>query len=176
MTDQELMSIVDSYNGDPARALVNLLKERGLTITFAESCTGGLASSGIVGIPGASEIFYGGVVSYDNSVKENVLKVSKETLDTVGAVSYECAEQMASGVRKLMNTDIAVSATGVAGPGGGSVEKPVGTVFVGYSDSKRTISIKTFSEGDRQQIRNMTCLKMYALVLSFLTEKDEERD
>ena len=172
MTEKELESIISSYEGNVAGDVVRLLKERGLKITFAESCTGGLMSSGIVSIPGASEVFYGSIVSYDNSIKENCLGVSKDVLESVGAVSFECARQMASGVRKVMKSDIAVSATGIAGPGGGTHEKPVGTVFLGFSSSKNTISIKTFSEGDRQQIRNLTCLKAYALVLYML--KNEE--
>ena len=172
MTERELESIISTYKADIAGELVRVLKERGLKITFAESCTGGLLSSGIVSVPGASEVFYGSIVSYDNSIKESCLGVSRDILESVGAVSDECARQMAFGVRKVMKSDIAVSATGIAGPGGGSEEKPVGTVFLGFSSREKTIGIRTFSEGDRQQIRDLTCLKAYALVL-YMLENEE---
>ena len=93
----------------PAEYLVNLLKEKGKTISFAESCTGGMLSEMVTDISGASSVFYGSVVSYDNSIKENVLHVSADILNTFGAVSEECAHAMAEGVKKLMNTDYAIS-------------------------------------------------------------------
>jgi len=161
---------IDLDNGrDLAFELVELLKKKNLKIGFAESCTGGLISAGIVDIPGASDVFYGSIVSYDNSIKEKCLGVSKEVLETKGAVSYECAMMMAEGARKALDTDIAVSVTGIAGPGGGTAEKPVGTVFIGYSDKDGSESIVTFSEGDRNEIRKVTCFKAYKYALSKLT-------
>ncbi len=160
---------IDLNNGQGlALELVELLKEKKLKIGFAESCTGGLISAGVVDIPGASEVFYGSIVSYDNSVKENCLKVSKEILQTKGAVSYECAKMMAEGARKALNVDLAISVTGVAGPGGGTPEKPVGTVFIGYADKNGSESIVTFSKGDRSDIRKVTCFKAYKYALSKL--------
>ena len=105
-----------------AKALVEAFKAKKQTLCFAESCTGGLAAAAVVAVAGASEIFYGGIVSYDSSVKQKLLGVSQTVLDTVGAVSAECALQMAKGARAAIGTDIAVSVTGLAGPGGGSTE------------------------------------------------------
>ena len=114
------------------------LTESGLTLSVAESCTGGFLASLFTAMPGASKYFYGSVTSYDNSVKENILNVSIETIAEHGAVSRECAEAMALGVSRALNTDFAVSTTGIAGPDGGSEDKPVGTVWVGvaYPDTE----------------------------------------
>ncbi len=114
------------------------LTESGLTLSVAESCTGGFLASLFTAMPGASKYFYGSVTSYDNSVKENILNVSIETIAEHGAVSRECAEAMALGVCKALNTDFAISTTGIAGPDGGSEDKPVGTVWIGvaYPDAE----------------------------------------
>ena len=109
------------------------LTESGLTLSVAESCTGGFLASLFTAMPGASKYFYGSVTSYDNSVKENILNVSIETIAEHGAVSRECAEAMALGVSRALNTDFAISTTGIAGPDGGSEDKPVGTVWVGVA-------------------------------------------
>lgn len=109
------------------------LTESGLTLSVAESCTGGFLASLFTAMPGASKYFYGSVTSYDNSVKENILNVSIETIAEHGAVSRECAEAMALGVSRALNTDFAISTTGIAGPDGGSEDKPVGTVWVGIA-------------------------------------------
>lgn len=109
------------------------LTESGLTLSVAESCTGGFLASLFTAMPGASKYFYGSVTSYDNSVKENILNVSIGTIAEHGAVSRECAEAMALGVSRALNTDFAVSTTGIAGPDGGSEDKPVGTVWVGVA-------------------------------------------
>lgn len=113
-----------------AKVLVDKLTEKHYTLSFAESCTGGAIASAITKIPGASQVFMGSVVSYDNSIKENVLNVKRETLQTYGAVSKECVEEMAKGVKNLMKTDVALSVSGIAGPTGGTKEKPVGTVWM----------------------------------------------
>ena len=112
---------------------IEKLKEKGLTFACAESCTGGLIAKRIVDISGCSEVFLGGAVTYANSAKEKMLGVSPETLAAHGAVSEETAVEMARGIRNSLGADIAVSVTGIAGPGGGTAEKPVGTVFVGLS-------------------------------------------
>lgn len=118
--------------------VARILTASGHTLSVAESCTGGRIASLITEIPGASKFFYGSVTSYDNSVKENVLHVPTEIIARHGAVSRECAEAMALGVRKVLGTDYTVSTTGIAGPDGGTPEKPVGTVWVGvaYPDMK----------------------------------------
>ena len=142
-----------------AEKLVDLLKAQGLTCATAESCTGGGIGSAITAVPGSSEVYWGGVISYDNSVKHGVLGVSEETLATVGAVSSETAAQMAIGVRKLLRTDLAVSVTGIAGPGGGSDEKPVGLVWFGLADADgKTRSEKAIFPGDREAVRKATIL------------------
>lgn len=107
-----------------------LLKEKKATLSSAESCTGGKIASLITSIPGASEYFFGGVVSYDNSVKIKTLGVCSDTIEKYGAVSRECVEEMAKGVRKLMGTTYSIATSGIAGPGGGSEEKPVGLVWI----------------------------------------------
>jgi nicotinamide-nucleotide amidase len=123
--------------------------EKNLTIGFAESCTGGLTSSKITNVSGSSKVFYGSVVSYANDVKMNLLKVKEETLKSFGAVSEQCALEMAIGAKEAMGTDFAVSFTGIAGPGGGSAEKPVGTVGIGISGPQNSISKVYNFRGDR---------------------------
>ncbi|MBO4983499.1 MAG: nicotinamide-nucleotide amidohydrolase family protein [Clostridia bacterium] len=149
--------------------LVNELQRLGLTISCAESCTGGLVAKSITDNSGVSSVFYGGVVSYDNSVKENVLGVRSETLASVGAVSYETACQMASGVKELMKTDIGISTTGIAGPGGGTPQKPVGTVYIGiaYKDKVDAYLLSLGANSTREEIRN----EATRLVISLAYEK-----
>ncbi|MDZ4698959.1 MAG: competence/damage-inducible protein A [Rhodothermales bacterium] len=117
------------------QAVGKLLMARGLTVATAESCTGGLIGDRITNISGASEYFKGGVIAYCNSVKSTVLGVSEEVLRHEGAVSEQVAIQMALGVRRLLDADIGLSSTGIMGPGGGTPEKPVGTVWIGYADA-----------------------------------------
>lgn len=112
---------------------IQSLKERGARVAVAESCSGGTLAATFTAVAGASDYFVGGVVAYANEVKVNVLGVSSETLEEHGAVSRQVAEQMAAGVKRLTGADFAISTTGVAGPGGGSVEKPVGTVWIGVA-------------------------------------------
>jgi nicotinamide-nucleotide amidase len=113
--------------------IINEAKAKGLTFGFSESCTGGLNASRITDISGSSAVFWGSIVSYANEVKMNSLDVSDETLKNHGAVSEKTALEMAIGARKNLNVDIAISTTGIAGPGGGSPEKPVGTIGIGIS-------------------------------------------
>lgn len=138
--------------------LVRLLSEKGLTISTAESCTGGLIAKCITDVSGASSVFFGGVVSYDNSVKENVLGVKADTLCTYGAVSSQTAMQMAQGVCQVMKTDIGISTTGIAGPGGGTPEKPVGTVYIGFSykDNCESELLTLCPQHSRDEIREET--------------------
>ena len=136
-----------------AEKLVELLKARGLTCATAESCTGGGVGSAITAVPGSSAVFLGGVISYANEVKRDVLGVSDRSLQTVGAVSPEVAAQMADGARKLLKADLAVSLTGIAGPDGGSAEKPVGLVWFGLSTASGTRTEKVIFSGDRAQVR-----------------------
>lgn len=136
-----------------AEKLVELMKARGLTCATAESCTGGGVGQALTAVPGASEVFLGGVVSYANSVKEEVLGVPPDVLKTVGAVSGECAEAMAAGARRLLKADVAVSVTGIAGPGGGSAEKPVGLVWFGLATAGGVRSERAIFCGDREAVR-----------------------
>ena len=141
-----------------AENLVALLKSRGLTCATAESCTGGGVGYAITSVAGSSDVFAGGVISYSNEVKRRVLGVSEETLRTVGAVSSETAGQMADGVRRLLGTDLAVSLTGIAGPGGGSAEKPVGLVWFGLSTSSGTRTERAIFQGNRARVREQAIL------------------
>ena len=136
-----------------AENLVELLKARGLVCATAESCTGGGVGSAITGVPGSSAVFAGGVISYSNEVKRDVLGVSAESLAKYGAVSPQVAAQIADGVRRLLKADLAVSLTGIAGPDGGSDEKPVGLVWFGLSTPSGTRTEKCLFRGDRAQVR-----------------------
>lgn len=149
--------------------LVNTLKDKKLTIACAESCTGGLVAKTITDVGGCSSVFLGGVVSYANEIKERVLGVNGETLKKYGAVSEFTAMEMADGVRRLCNSDIGISTTGIAGPGGGTEEKPVGTVYVGFSYKDTTIAfnLKLDSTLSRDEIRTQTVEK----ILSFTLDK-----
>ena len=140
-----------------AEKLVKVLAEKKMTCATAESCTGGGVGYTITGVSGSSAVFWGGVISYDNSVKRDVLGVPEEVLATKGAVSSECAAAMAEGARRLLKTDLAVSLTGIAGPGGGTAE-PVGLVWFGLasggSRSRATvITGKKVFPGDREAVR-----------------------
>ena len=148
-----------------AEQIVQTATSRGFTIGFAESLTGGLISSSIVSIPGASACFEGSVVSYSNDVKINTLGVDREVIERYGAVSEQCAKQMASGARELLGTDVAVSVTGIAGPGGGSDIKPVGTVYIGFSGMSMNFAQHYIFEGDRESIREQTVLEALRTVL-----------
>ena len=117
-------------------ALVNALHKHSLTLATAESCTGGLIAQRITSVAGCSDVFFGGCVTYTNDVKHKLLGVSEETLNRYGAVSEQTAMEMAKGARERLGVDVAVSATGIAGPGGGTAETPVGTVFIGVSTSE----------------------------------------
>ena len=121
-------------------AVAKMLIARGETLSAAESCTGGTISAKVTAMSGASEYYWGGVVSYDNSVKENVLGVSRHNLETYGAVSEQVAREMAEGVRRLCGTTYGIATTGIAGPTGGTPEKPVGTVWMAVATPEKTIA------------------------------------
>lgn len=141
-----------------AEKLVEILRAQGLVCATAESCTGGGIGSAITSVPGSSEVYAGGVVSYSNAVKHDVLGVSQESLDRHGAVSPEVAGEMAGGVRRLLKADLAVSVTGIAGPGGGSAEKPVGLVWFGVASARGTRTEKAIFAGDRARVREQAVL------------------
>lgn len=136
-----------------AEKLVKVLAEKGLTCATAESCTGGGVGYAITAAPGSSAVFWGGVVSYDNSVKRGVLGVPEEVLETKGAVSPECAAAMADGAKRLLRTDLAVSITGIAGSGGESAEKPVGLIWFGLASDMGVVAEKRVFPGDRESVR-----------------------
>lgn len=139
--------------------LISKLEKKGLKISSAESCTGGLISKLLTDEPGVSEVFDCGVCSYANCIKEKLLGVKSETLESYGAVSPQTASEMAQGVRRLANAHIGISTTGIAGPSGGSAQKPVGTVFIGISTESETKVIKadfTAKNNNRDKIRQLS--------------------
>lgn len=150
----ELGIAVFSENGELMEEIVGkLLQENGKTLSVAESCTGGLIGQRLTDIAGSSAYFTQGVIAYANEAKISALKVPAEIIEKHGAVSAETAEAMAKGMRESARTDYAISVTGIAGPGGGSNEKPIGTVFVGFADETQTKSFKVILPGDRFLIR-----------------------
>ncbi|GAB7140268.1 competence/damage-inducible protein A [Deferribacterales bacterium RsTz2092] len=152
----------------PAGALVEELRSKNLSLAVAESCTGGLLGGAITDISGSSDVFYGGVISYANDVKRSQLNVSQDILDTRGAVSEECAMAMADGVSKLMNATCAISITGVAGPGGGTPDKPVGTVWLcaKFADKLKTKCIH--ASGGRADVRARSVKTALLLLLQLI--------
>lgn len=143
-------------------------KLKGKTLVTAESCTGGGIGAALTAIPGSSAVYKGGIISYTNWVKENLLNVDGELLDTYGAVSPQVAKAMAEGAREVLQADIAVSVTGLAGPGGDEYGNPVGTVFIGYSDCKITDSIACCFTGDREEIRNQAVQTALKVILEHI--------
>jgi nicotinamide-nucleotide amidase len=155
---------------DLAATIGTLLREQGKTLALAESCTGGMVSALVTDVAGSSDYFLGGVVSYANSAKEDLLGVSDETLRRYGAVSEEGAREMARGARERFDADIAVAVTGIAGPGGGSEEKPVGTVFFALAGRNGTEDArKRFFVGDRAHVRRSASLVALELVRRHLS-------
>lgn len=138
-----------------AADLVRQFTEAGRTVSTAESCTGGLIAKLITDIPGSSAVLKGGCVSYTNEIKEKVLGVDPKTIETDTEVSLACAREMADGARRLFGTDVAVSTTGYAGPGGGTTENPVGTVYIGISTAAGTRAFRMTapSGSTRAQVR-----------------------
>ena len=138
---------------------------KGKTLVTAESCTGGGIGAALTAVPGSSEVYKGGIISYTNWVKHNLLKVDETLLEKVGAVSAPVAEAMARGARDALQADVAVSVTGLAGPGGDEFGNPVGTVFIGYCDEKICLSRKYLFSGSREEIRTAAIREALRLVL-----------
>lgn len=145
-----------------------LLGARGQTVVTAESCTGGLIGSLLTDISGSSDYYLGGVIAYANEVKRQVLGVRQETLESVGAVSEETALQMACGARRLLNADYALAVTGIAGPGGGTPEKPVGLVYIALSGPDVEICERHVWGGNRLQNKEYTAQRALRLLIEHL--------
>jgi nicotinamide-nucleotide amidase len=174
---EKLKTIIDGYiygyGEEPyEQALGKLLMEHKLTIGVAESCTGGLVSYSITSVPGSSEYYKGGIISYANEVKINVLGVKKETLTEHGAVSEATVLQMAEGAQKILNTDIAIATSGIAGPGGGTPEKPVGTIWIAVRLHNRTVTKKLQLGTIRENNMRMTTYAVFNLIRETLREKN----
>ena len=137
----------------------------GKTLVTAESCTGGGIGAALTAIAGSSAVYKGGVISYTNEVKENLLKVDAQLLKIHGAVSLPVAKAMAEGARDILEADIAVSVTGLAGPDGDDYGSPVGTVYIGYSDITKTIAMEYHFCGSREEVRNQAIQAALELIL-----------
>ena len=151
-----------------SQRIVKLLSNKGLKISFAESCTGGLLSSSITSISGSSKIFTLGLVTYSNQAKINALKVQKKTIVKYGAVSYETCLSMVKNLNKIAKTNISISITGIAGPKGGTKQKPVGLVYIGIKKGNKTLVKKyLFKNKKRNSIQKAAVNKALNLVLIF---------
>ena len=152
-----------------SQKIVRILRKKRLKISFAESCTGGLLSSSITSISGSSKVFTLGLVTYSNQSKINTLKVPKKTIMKHGAVSYESCLSMVKNLNKISKTNISVSITGVAGPKGGTKQKPVGLIFIGIKKDNKTIVKKyLFKNKKRNSIQKNTVNKALNLILSLV--------
>ena len=151
--------------------VAKLLIDKNMTIGVSESCTGGLVSAKLIEYPGVSEVFLEGAVTYSNEAKMRTLKVKKETLDKFGAVSHETAREMAEGIAKRCGSRIGISTTGIAGPGGGSDEKPVGLVYFGIYLDGKVKSFKHIFTGDRNSIRNRASMTALNIVRTEILKK-----
>ena len=154
---------------DPLEIIIGRqLRQRGLRLATAESCTGGLVADRITDVPGSSDYFAGGVVAYSNAVKVSLLQVSPETLRLHGAVSRETVIEMARGARIVLGADIAVSISGIAGPSGGLPDKPVGTTWIGLSATAGDWARKFIWEGDRRVNKELSAEAALQMVLDYL--------
>ena len=149
------------------RASEVITRLQGKSLATAESCTGGGIGQALTSIPGASNVYKGGIISYCNEIKAKMLNVSEELLETHGAVSAPVAQAMAKGAREALNTDIAVSVTGLAGPSADEFGNPVGTVFIGYADSERCISRSFHFAGNREEVRCQAVDAALGLILEY---------
>lgn len=150
--------------------VLRLLEQKKLLLATAESCTGGLISEQLTAIPGSSSVFLGGVASYANELKMRFLGVSPETLEQFGAVSRECAEEMVRGICSRTHSDAGISVTGIAGPGGGTPEKPVGLVYIGVRLHEKTVVLECHFKGGRDQVRERTAAKALNTLRTMLLE------
>ncbi|MGQ9477425.1 MAG: CinA family protein [Candidatus Bipolaricaulia bacterium] len=149
-----------------------LLRERGLTLATAESCTGGLLGHMITNVPGSSDYFLGGVVAYSNAAKERLLGVRAETLAKEGAVSEAVALEMARGARRLFGADLALATTGIAGPGGGTEEKPVGLIYIALVTPDRELCERHIWSSDREGNKRRSAERALELLLGYLSASE----
>lgn len=154
-----------------AKEVGELLRSKNLTISVAESCTGGKVGDLLTDVSGSSDYFMGGVISYSNRAKAELLGVREKTLATKGAVSDEVARQMASGVRESLHAKIGVGITGIAGPLGGTPKKPVGLVYIAVDSDKGTICAKDLFKGSRTQVKTQSADRALELVREFVSKK-----
>ena len=153
-----------------SKNLVETARVQNKTLAAAESCTGGLIGAAITATPGSSAVFHGGIIAYHNNVKISQLSVNPSSLETDGAVSESVAIQMAKGCRERLNVDIAISVTGIAGPTGGSPEKPVGTVWIGLATSNQaSATLYNFPDMSRNKVRDHACLAALQTFVDVLT-------
>lgn len=170
--DTVLGDAIYGHNRESMEKVVGaLLNKHGMHLAIAESCTGGLISKRLTDVSGSSDYFLGGVISYDNRLKHLFLGVQQQSLDSNGAVSKEVAKEMSMGVLERSGADIGLAVTGIAGPGGGTEEKPVGTVYIGIAAAEGSWVSRFLFEGDRHQIREMSCHTALDLVRKFLLQK-----
>ncbi|MGL5722061.1 MAG: CinA family protein [Brevinema sp.] len=155
------------------KCFLHLLKNK-QTLFTAESCTAGLICSSFGEIPGVSSVLLGGVVCYDNLIKQNVLGVLPSTIEEHGAVSFACCREMLIGAQKISQADFVCGTTGIAGPDGGTAEKPVGTVFIGVLGKDGGLMIRLKLDGTRQEIREQAAEATANLVWAWAAEKDFE--
>ena len=151
--------------------LVEILSKKQYKITTAESCTGGLVAATIVNVSGASEVFQAGFVTYANEAKEKELGVKSETLQTYGAVSEKTAKEMAIGCAAHAKAQVGISTTGIAGPGGGTAEKPVGLVYIGCAVRSNVYVEKNVFSGDRQQVRRQAADRAIGFALECIKKE-----
>lgn len=150
--------------------IVYELKARKMTVTTAESCTGGLAASRLINVAGASDVYNEGFITYSNEAKMKYLGVKDSTLCEHGAVSHETAFEMAEGAARNTGSDAAISVTGIAGPGGGTKEKPVGLVYIGCHVNGKTVTKECYFSGNRLKVRKSSCTEALKLLLKTLRE------
>ncbi len=160
-----------------AQTVITLATNQNITIATAESCTGGLIGAAITSIPGSSVPFKGGIIAYDNAIKNKLLNVPPGMLQKYGAVSREVARAMANGAIEALNVDLAVSVTGIAGPGGGSNEKPIGTVWIGIGTKTRdgikvTTKLHKFGDIGRNKVRDITCYEALKAITKHLQNQN----
>lgn len=148
--------------------VLDRLGRAGLTLAIAESCTGGRICDRITDVPGSSERFKGGMVAYNNESKVKFLGVSHDTLKAHGAVSEECAIEMAAGAAKAFGADVGISVTGIAGPGGATPQKPVGLVYIGIAWKKEQAAFRYLFEGDRRNVKAQAAEQALRLILDFI--------